>query len=507
MNSEILQKARSFEEQYVSRVPAQDRPAFHVTGGIGWINDPNGFSCYRGEYHLFFQYHPYSTLWGPMHWGHVKTKDFIRWERLPVAMAPDTDADPDGCFSGSAIELPDGRQLLFYTGVRRVRQGDGALLEYQSQCVAVGDGVNYEKLAENPVLSGEDVPEGGSDRDFRDPKLWREEDGTYCAVIGNRCADGSGAILLYQSEDAVHWRFVTVLDSSKNEYGRMWECPDFFPLDGKQVLMVSPQEMHPKGLEFHAGYGTVCFVGSYEKASHRFSREHAQAIDYGIDFYAPQTLEAYDGRRIMIAWMQNWTTATSQPQDVHCFGEMTLPRELHVRDGRLIQNPVRELEQYRRDPVRYTALPVVDGETEVPGIHGRFLDLTVSIRPGRGGYQRFAIQLAVDEEHHTTIRYRPGTGTVRVDRSHCGFPHDIVHVREFPVRYRNGELKIRVILDRYSAELFFNDGEQAATFVLYTDVKADAIRFSAEGEVEMDVEQYNLIIGNDGETASSTERQ
>ena len=102
MISKTLKKARDFEEQYVPRVPAEERPVFHVTGGIGWINDPNGFSRYKGEYHLFFQYHPYSTLWGPMHWGHVKTKDFIRWERLPVALAPDTEADPHGCFSGSS---------------------------------------------------------------------------------------------------------------------------------------------------------------------------------------------------------------------------------------------------------------------------------------------------------------------------------------------------------------------------------------------------------------------
>ena len=494
MISETLQKARDFEKQYVPRVPVEDRPAFHLTGGIGWINDPNGFSRYKGEYHLFFQYHPYSTLWGPMHWGHVKTKDFIRWERLPVALAPDTEADPDGCFSGSAIELPDGRQLLMYTGVKRVRQEDGALLEYQTQCVAIGDGVDYEKCTENPVISGTDVPDGGSELDFRDPKIWAE-DGTYYAVIGNRCNDGSGAILLYKSEDAVRWQFVTVLDASQNEYGRMWECPDFFPLDGKQVLLVSPQEMRPIGLEFHAGYGTVCMIGAYDKENHCFTREQVQAIDYGIDFYAPQTLETYDGRRVMIAWMQNWTTSSSQPHDVYCFGEMTLPRDLSIRNGRLIQNPVRELENYRGRRVAYEDIPINNEEITLPGIRGRFLDLTVSIRPRYdGSYSRFAIKLAMDGERHTTVRYRPHTGTIRVDRSRCGFPHDIVHVREFNVRPRSGKLKIRAILDRHSAEFFFNDGEQAATFVLYTEVNADAISFVAEGFVMMNVEQYELFV-------------
>ena len=142
MISEKLQKARDFEARYAPHITQPERAAFHVTGGIGWINDPNGFSLYQGEYHLFFQYHPYDHKWGPMHWGHVKTKDFIRWERLPVALAPDTEADCDGCFSGGAVELPDGRHLLMYTGVHKTRRADGVEEELQQQCIAVGDGVN-----------------------------------------------------------------------------------------------------------------------------------------------------------------------------------------------------------------------------------------------------------------------------------------------------------------------------------------------------------------------------
>ena len=121
MTSKKLQRARDFEKKYIPYV-AEELPRFHVTGGIGWINDPNGFAPYHGEYHLFYQYHPYDVKWGPMHWGHVKTKDFVRWERLPVALAPDMDYDKDGCFSGGAVEMPDGRHLLMYTGVRNVRR-------------------------------------------------------------------------------------------------------------------------------------------------------------------------------------------------------------------------------------------------------------------------------------------------------------------------------------------------------------------------------------------------
>ncbi|MGM9538335.1 MAG: glycoside hydrolase family 32 protein [Candidatus Onthomonas sp.] len=500
MTSEALQQARDFEAKYMPYIPREQRPVFHVTGGIGWINDPNGFSIYQGEYHLFYQYHPYSTKWGPMHWGHVKTSDFIRWERLPIAIAPDTEYDGDGCFSGSAIELPDGRQLLMYTGVRRIRQEDGVVNEYQTQCIAVGDGVNYEKYEGNPVLSGKDLPEGGSALDFRDPKIWRE-DNTYYAVAGNRTSDGSGSILLYESKDAFHWSFGSILDACRNQYGRMWECPDFFPLDGNHVLLTSPQEMTPVGLEFHAGNGTVCLIGHYDSKQKQFVRSWVQAIDYGIDFYAPQTLETPDGRRIMIAWMQNWETSNCQPTDIRCFGEMTLPRELHISNGRLVQNPVRELEQYRRNRIAYQNV-ILSGETNLHGISGRVIDMTVTVRPANQSslYQWFKLKLAEDGEHMTVIRYKLDCNTVRVDRTRCGFPHDIVHVRDFLVRPQQGIIKFRVILDRHSLELFVNDGEQAATFILYTPETASAISFEASEAVLLDVEKYDLVIDSEDES-------
>ena len=493
MTSLELQQARTFEKQYMPYIPEKDRPMFHVTGGIGWINDPNGFSSYQGVYHLFYQYQPYSTKWGPMHWGHVKTRDFIRWERLPVALAPDTEYDKGGCFSGSAIELPDGRQLLLYTGVHRARREDGIIEEYQTQCVAVGDGVDYEKYEGNPVLTGKDLPEGGNPLDFRDPKLWREKDGTYRMVVGNRTADSSGAILLYESADGFQWRYAGVVDACQNEYGRMWECPDFFPLDGKQVLITSPQEMTALGLEFHAGYGVLSLLGSWDGEKRRFVRERVQSVDYGIDFYAPQTLETADGRRVMIAWMQNWTSSNCQPQGVRFFGEMTLPRELTLRNGWLIQNPVRELELYRGRKVAYQDV-LISGETNLQGVSGRVLDMTVTVRPAWGsGYRWFKINVAKDGEHVTSIRYKPECDTIRVDRTRCGFPYDIVHVRDFLVRQRGGEVKLRLVMDRHSLELFVNDGEQAATFLLYTPESAASISFEADGgAVMMDVEKYDL---------------
>ena len=127
----------------------------------------------------------------------------------------------------------------------------------------------------------------------------------------------------------------------------MWKCPDFFELDGKAVLLVSPQDMLPEGFEYHNGNGTLCLIGDYDEETDSFSEEHNQSVDYGIDFYASQTVEAPDGRRIMIGCMQNWDTCTFRSPHHSWYGQMSLPRELSIQNGRLYQRPIRELEALR----------------------------------------------------------------------------------------------------------------------------------------------------------------
>ena len=486
MESEMLRKAREYERFNRERV-RDTLPAFHVTGGIGWINDPNGFSLYKDEYHLFFQYYPYDVTWGPMHWGHVKTKDFIRWEYLPAALAPDEEYDKDGCFSGSAVELPDGEHLLLYTGVRKTDDGD----EYQTQCIAVGDGVDYLKSPLNPVIDSSMLPDGGSHVDFRDPKIWRDGDGFH-TVAANLCPDGSGAILQYDSDDGQHWRYAGVLAAGRGHYGTMWECPDFFMLDGKAVLLHSAHEMLNDGLEFHPGDGTVCHVGYYDKEKRYLLDEHVQAIDYGLDFYAPQTVETADGRRVMIAWMQSWAGSREGRPKLPFFGQMTVPRELHIQGGRLYQWPVRELEAFRRLAVSYKNIVVTDWQS-LPGVEGRVLDMQLRIR---GTYSSFRIRVAEGEGVYTELIILPEAGIMRMDRLNSGFPHDIVHVREFPAPIRNGEIDLRIIMDKYSLELFAGGGACAASMTLYTPLSAEGIRFSADGAALLDVEKYDISVND-----------
>lgn len=494
MTSQTLREARKYEETYEKRIDIKERPGFHLSTRVGWLNDPNGFSYYEGKYHLFYQYHPYDPYWGPMHWGHAVSEDLLHWEYLPAALAPDQDYDRDGCFSGSAVTLPDGRHLLMYTGVKRISIGDGKFCDEQTQCLAVGDGIDYVKCANNPILDKKDIPEGCSIADFRDPKMWENEDGSYSCVLANRAEDGSGQLLLYTSQDGFDWKFKSVMIQNHNRFGVMWECPDVFELDGKTVLLCSPMDMLPEGFEYHNGNGTLCLIGEMDEKTGTFTPQHNQAIDYGIDFYATQTILTPDGRRVMIAWMQNWDTSRLHPEETPWFGQMTLPRELSVKNGRLYQNPVRELEKLRCNKVEYRDFVFTDTVT-LDGIEGRRIDMEIELSSLNENelYRKFAVRFAQGDRYHTAVSFRPYESILKVDRKFSGSRRAAIHQRRSQVRSVNGKIKLRLILDRFSAEIFVNDGEQVMTITMYTDQAADQISFFADGNVKMDIVKYDLI--------------
>lgn len=494
MLSQILRDARKYEETVERGIDGKLRPGFHLSARVGWMNDPNGFSYYKGEYHLFYQYHPYSCQWGPMHWGHAVSEDLLHWRYLPAALAPETGYDRDGCFSGSASVMADGSHMLMYTGVTKETQPNGSTCDVQRQCIAVGDGVDYEKYAGNPVLDSEELPEGGSRFDFRDPKIWQRQDGSYRCVAGNCTKDKDGQILLYSSADGMNWKYEKILASNGGRFGKMRECPDFFALDGKQVLLVSPQDMLPQGFEYHNGNGTVCMIGSYDEKTEEFTEESDQAVDYGIDFYAPQTVLAPDGRRIMIGWMQNWDTCNLHaPEELPWFGQMSLPRELSVKDGRLIQKPVRELDALRCNKVSYTGITVSD-TIRLDGICGRAIDMELVIRPGDAEelFHKFAVRFAQNDKYHTSLSFRPRESILKIDRKFSGSRRAIIHQRRCLAGMADGELRLRIILDRFSVEVFVNNGEKALTATLYTEQEADGISFFADGTANIDVVKYDL---------------
>ena len=479
-----LEKANQYQRK--NRVNKTEKPAFHVTPPVGWMNDPNGFSIYQGKIHLFYQYHPYSDVWGPMHWGHYTSEDFITWKELPVALAPDKDYDAAGCFSGSAIATEDGH-VLVYTGVVEQEQKDGSKVLLQQQCLAIGDGIEYNKTETNPVIEGNQLPEGFSREDFRDPKVWREDD-TYYLVVANKNAQQNGQVVLFESQDLKTWDYVSVLADNQGIYGLMWECPDFFPLHGKHVLVVSPQDMQADGKEFHNGNQSVALIGEYDRQQHRLLEEQIVSLDYGTDFYAPQTLQAEDGRRILIAWMQSWDM-NIKPVGQKWNGMMTIPRQMEIKNGVLLQNPVQELENYRTKPVVFREKEI-SGVCILPELKGRMMDFSLEIQDG--DFENFTIEIARNEKYSTRFCYRPLSQTIEFDRTYCGMRRDVVCQRTMKLKNPGKTLKLRFILDKFSVELFVNDGIQVFTSVFYTPLEAEDIILECDKTALVDIEKYTL---------------
>ena len=486
--SEMLEKARNYEAGKLAGTDPATRPLFHIAAPAGWINDPNGFSVYDGRIHLFYQYNPYAREWGPMHWGHSVSTDMIHWEQLPAALAPDQEYDKIGCFSGSAIEA-DGKHILVYTGVTKVKMEDQSEQERQNQCIAFGDGKDYVKYEKNPVVTGDMLPENCSRIDFRDPKIWKEND-TYYLIVGSKDNQQIGQVVLCSSKDLKEWKFETILASNETgKIGTMWECPDFFPLGDKRVLICSPQNMKAEKYEFHNGHNSVYFAGDYDSETHSFVKKEPHPLDYGMDFYAPQTTELPDGRRIMIAWMKSWDACVI-PDSQDWQGMMTLPRELELKDGRIWQKPVREIETYHKNFCKYEKAEIA-GETTLAGVEGRTIDLTVTLE--NGDFTTFSTKLAANDEYETNFTYHKECGMLEIDRTYCGVTKDIVCVRKIKISDPDGLKTMRFILDRQSIELFINDGQQVATTAICTPQEAKGISFFSDRKMWINVEKYDIV--------------
>ena len=311
-----------------------ERLNYHFEPRTGWMNDPNGLIFYKGKYHAFFQHNPYKPVWGPMHWGHAVSDDLIHWQELEIALRPDMEYEnTGGCFSGSAVEK-DGVLYLFYTSVSE-RRG-------QTQSVAVSrDGIHFEKYEGNPVIPV--YPADGSG-EFRDPKVSFIK-GHYYMVCGSG-KDGVGKILLYRSDDLLHWDYVGVLFEDA-ACGTVLECPDLFELDGKFVLMFSKM-----GIKTHM---TQFVVGSFD--GEKFTEEYRCTPEGGPQFYAPQTFLDGKGRRIIIGWLYDWEKPLDEGADYA--GALTIPREMRIVDGKVMNYPVEE------------ACGLLKNEDELVAVNGR----------------------------------------------------------------------------------------------------------------------------------------
>ncbi|TYP71082.1 glycoside hydrolase family 32 protein [Paenibacillus methanolicus] len=446
---------------------------YHLMAEFGWMNDPNGFVHHDGQYHLFYQHYPYKPVWGPMHWGHAVSRDLIKWEYLPVALAPDTEFDRGGCFSGSAVSK-DGKLYLMYTG--HVVTGPDKDRDYkQSQGIAVSeDGVTFEKHARNPVIGYDQIPEWASQKDFRDPKVF-ERNGRYYVLLGSNDGAGNGLVLVYRSDDLMNWTFIGELARSDGQFGDNWECPDLFELGGKDVFMLSPQRMPAQGEQYRNLHSTMAVIGAFDSKTGRFEMEQHAQVDHGFDFYAPQSMMDEKGRRIVIGWMDMWETDMPTQNGHHWAGAMSLPREAVRHENRIIYRPVTELENYRCNA--YTEADIwLDGERELP-VGGDCYELEVVFEAVQA--EQFGLKLRVGDGEETVLTYRSDDQLFRFNRDRSGIGPG--GERRAMTRLVEGKLGLRIFVDKSSVEVFVGDGEIVMTGRIYPGAASTGLRLFSTG--------------------------
>ncbi|XP_018563655.1 uncharacterized protein LOC108905323 [Anoplophora glabripennis] len=471
-----VENANAFIAENKDTINQTYRLKYHAMAPIGWINDPNGFIFFQDEYHLFYQYNPYNAYPNKIHWGHMKSKDLIHWEDLPVALAPDQDYDSDGVFSGSAI-VKDGKLYAMYTG----NSGDR-----QVQCIAVSeDGISFQKIDQNPVLDANSLPSNAKPQDFRDPKVFQRGD-LYYVVTVSKTVDETGQVLLYQSTDLINWEFKSILLEGTKEQGIMWECPDLFELDGKDVLLLSIIQIARSGNDYSNIDSVVEFIGEMNWDEGKFAVESIKELDHGMDLYATQTATDDKGRRIVTAWMNMWgrTYPTADLGD-GWVGAMILPRELHIEDGFLVQSPVSEIASFYEQVAEYTNVTLTDQTSRFHLVSGEVGEM--ELQANLENTNTFTIELRANDDEKTILSYDTESSELTLDRTNSGISitgneNPQVFARKVLAPLNDNRLKLQVFLDQSSVEVFVNDGRESLTANIYpTKVPSDSIRFTAEG--------------------------
>ncbi|CAK1595751.1 unnamed protein product [Parnassius mnemosyne] len=450
----------NYIENKIPDINPRFRPHYHVAPPVGWMNDPNGFSYYKGEYHLFYQFYPYDSIWGPMHWGHVSSPDLVHWKQLPTALLP----NEEQCFSGSAVQDGD-MMVLMYTG-HIVSDKEPYYNETQYLAFS-NDGTNFHKYSGNPVLPA--APNGSPD--FRDPKVWRHGDHWY-VILGSKTNDKRGRVLLYRSTDMKSWEFLTVLAESQGDMGYMWECPDFFELDGKFVLLMSPQGLVPQGDRYKNTYQNGYIIGSFNYETFEFVQEVPfQEIDFGHDFYAAQTTEV-NGKRYLISWFSMWEVP--HPEDVDGWaGMMTIARELKLVDGKIIMKPIDQMLVLREN------VAIVGNLEENEGVE---FEKAVEINIQANFNEKVELQLEGREGGDKVwLRWDSEVGKVVVDRG----SDDIRQVEWQP----NNSHTWRIFLDSSSLELFCGIGDVVFSSRVYPLGGWKLINLSIQ---DIKIEAYHL---------------
>jgi fructan beta-fructosidase len=445
------------------------RPQYHFSPQRNWTNDPNGLVYFEGEYHLFFQYNPFGDEWGHMSWGHAVSRDLLHWQELPVAIP---ESDGVMIYTGSTVVDEQNTSgfcqkgpcmVAIYTGQNPKRDSQPGF-ETQNLAYSNDRGRTWTKYSGNPVLNRNMT-------DFRDPKVfWSKQAKAWVMAVA---LPNDHKVLIYRSPDLKHWTQASEFGPAGATSGQ-WECPELFelPVEGKQeTLWVLKVGVNPGALQ--GGSGEQYFIGRFD--GQRFTNENPPETtlwtDYGKDCYCALTFNNLPPQQkpVMIGWMNNWQYAAKLPTSPWR-GQMTIPRELSLRQTRegirLFQKPIEQLESL-----------LEAGSEREPG-HSFVLAFSLDAKAGH----EVGLKILSDRTNFTVVGYDPAKKVLFVDRTHSGvtdFSKDFPVRVEAPLKPQGNSIRVRVLVDRLSLEVFADDGRVVSTNLVFPPAHAN--RFESFG--------------------------
>lgn len=471
------------------------RPQYHFTPAEKWMNDPNGLVYNEGVYHLFYQYYPGGTVWGPMHWGHAVSTDMVHWQHKPIALFPDVNGF---IFSGSAVIDKnntsgfgkDGKvplvAIFTYFSMAKEKAGRS---DNQTQGIAysLDNGESFTKYAGNPIIDNTEL------KDFRDPKVfWHDETSSWimALVAGDH-------VKFYRSENLKKWDFISDFGKERGAHGGVWECPDLFPLkvddsdEEKWILLVSIGNGGPNG-----GSGTQYFIGDFDGTTFTSEQKEFRWLDWGTDNYAGVTYnDTPNGNRIFIGWMSNWQYAVSTPTK-NWRSAMTLPRKLSLKKyGKtygLVNYPLDQVDELSM-PGKNQKILLDAGQKKELAFEALNQSKVTFLTKNRD----FKIAFSNDGEEKFTITFDPVSKLAIANRTQSGlvdFQNDFgsklhyMDIKELP----EDIFEVKFYFDRSSVELFLNKGQFAMTEQLFPTKKYTKLSIENTGKGVLEIADFMI---------------
>ncbi|MGM0582354.1 MAG: glycoside hydrolase family 32 protein [Bacteroidota bacterium] len=479
------------EKKEASKFQEKHRPQYHFTPPSGWMNDPNGMVFHAGEYHLFYQHNPDSTVWGPMHWGHAVSSDLVHWEHLPIALYPDSLGT---IFSGSAVldqkntsglgteNNPPLVAIYTYHNAEMEKAGSD---KFQTQGIAFStdNGRNWQKYEGNPILENPGL------KDFRDPKVsWHEPSQKWIMALAVK-----DKISFYSSPNLIDWTFESDFGENKGAHGGVWECPDLFPLkiDGEErwVLLVSINPGGPNG-----GSATQYFIGDFDGKKFTTQQDEIFWLDYGTDNYAGVTWSNVDNKRIFMGWMSNWDYANIVPTK-NWRSAMTIARELSLAEiegeVRLVSKPLKNYQEQLTEKKFNWNL-----EEQNAFLIRQANEWTeINFKKEFEDDQNLEIELYNEIEESLKLKLDFSKEEVTLDRSLIkkhGFSQKFESVQSAPTHFNKENMKIEIFKDASSVEIFINDGEWVMTALYFSEKDLNQMQISSNKNFTAEINTSNF---------------